>query len=280
MEYQTSNQPKRGISPFVVILLIIAIVIAFLCFKLTLSDNNENKQTEVEDTESVKDPNEDMTEDDEFYDGTFIMPKYNPESGERLVVDAERIRFPSGGYVIYGFPYLILEDQAVGETINAKLSSLVEKIILAKANELLNEDTEGSAISYQYELKSNEDYYSVIVTVDINEGITSSRECFAWNFSKDSGQLLDIYLHCSDRYTLAKAIDGCLTDAASYDTVIHTWLTDILTSEFPSDSLSYYFEDEHFVAVINERFRLNSADRDPILIKIPYSQIKSLISVS
>lgn len=262
------------------ILLIIAIVIAFLCFKMTMSNGTVDKQTEDEDTDPPEDPSEDPENDDEFYDGTFVLPEYDPESGERLIVDAERIRFPSGGYVIYGFPYLILEDQALGESINAKLSSLVEKIILAKANELLNEDTEGSARSYQYELKSNEDYYSVIVTVDINEGITSSRECFAWNFSKNSGQLLDIYQHCSERYTLAKAIDGCLTDAASYDTVIHTWLTDILTSEFPSDGLSYYFEDAYFIAVINERFRLNSADRDPILIKVPYSQIKSLISVS
>ena len=245
-----------------------------------MSNGTVDKQTEDEDTDSSEDPSEDPENEDEFYDGTFVLPEYDPESGERLIVDAERILFPSGGYVIYGFPYLILENSALGDSINEKLSSLVKNIILTKADELKNEDAEGSARSYQFELRSGEDYYSVIVTVDISEGITSSRECFAWNFSKKSGQLLDIYQHCGDRYTLAKAIDGCLSDTASYDTVIHTWLTDVLTSEFPSDGFSYYFDDKHFVAVINERFRLNSADRDPILIKVPYSQIKSLISVS
>ena len=280
MKKQTTSKQdlKKGIGFPVIILTIIAVIIAILCIKIT-SPNSNNKETpNNKDTESLLIPPSDDQDNDTFYDGTFVLPEYNPSYGECLYVDAERIKFPSGGYVIYGYPYLVLENQSICEFINSKLKILVDQIIVSKANELLNEDNVGSVRSYQFEFKSNEDYYSIIVTVDINEGITCSRESFAWNFTKSDGQLLDIYEHCQDRYTLAKTIDGCIINTTSYDTIIHTWLTDILTSKFTSNNFSYYFDGEHFIAIINERFRLNSADRDPILIKVPYSQIKSLVT--
>ena len=99
----------------------------------------------------------------------------------------------------------------------------------------------------------------------------------AWNFYKEDGRLADPSVDCSDRYALAKLIDSHIKNTASYDPIIHTWIEEVITGDTASQDLSYYFTEDLFVAVINKRFRLNSPDRDPILIEIPYEKIKPLL---
>ena len=270
-------QNKKGLSPIVLVLACCAIVIVVLCVYLSGNDNGTAQNNHMPNTPQTNTPSNDDTPAPS--DNSIKLPSNTITDTERLDIEEEILTFQSGGYVSYGYPILTLENKEISSKINESLRSLVDSVILPKAHELELEDTPGTCRYYDFRLCISDTFYSIIVTVDIREGITSDYQAFAWSFTKTEGEYFDLYECCEDRYTLSKLIDSHITDTANYDAEIHTWLTYVLETDNMDDGFAYYFHEDMFVAIINKRYRLNSPDRNPILIQIPYSQIQNLIQI-
>lgn len=274
---KTLNRKRKGLSPIVLLLFCFAIIIIIVCISMKPADKKANEHSDIPDSnDQIQVDNEDIAPDDE----TTKLPNNVHTEDSYLKIESQVIDFPSGGFVSFGYPSIILKDSKLSEKINTSLKDLVNSEILPKAQELAAQDTPGSERSYDYILSVSEEFYSIIVTVDIKEGITSDLQIFAWNFFKTSGEMLNLERHCSDRYSLSKLIDSYIKNTAAYDTLIHEWLTSALVSEKTNDNFSFYLNEDKFVAVINKRFRLNSPDRSPILIEVPYEQIKSYLAMT
>jgi len=182
---------KKGLSPTVILLGVFALIILILCVSLTPKSKQENEgsTSDVEQTPQNGPSSENAPIGE---DNSPSLPNNVITKDARLTIEEKILNFPSGGCVSYGYPILQLKDNALADTINATLHNLVDTVILPKANELYNEDAPGSKRHYDYRLTVSDKYYSVIVTVDIQEGITSDLQAFSWNFSKEDGKIFDL----------------------------------------------------------------------------------------
>ena len=271
---------KRGISGGVILLLILAVIAVVIVYTTLTPKQNSQNQTGNSPSGNitiVPPPNSESTPGLPM--DTPIPETNAPEMKVQTITET----FPSGSYVTYGYPSVEIEDDpTLSEHINNQLHTLVDSQILPMIEQLRMEDVEGYLTSrtYSFRISAGSGFYSVVVTLETNEGITSGKSIFSWNFFADTGNLVPLRTHCTDLYRLAVIIDGCIENITSYDQIIHAWLKDILTAEEDSDEFSFYFENETMVAVLNNNLRLNSFDRDPILVKVPYEKIVNIFPTS
>lgn len=272
---------KRGISPSVILLAFVALVFVILAISMLMPNDTTTDKPNTPSTQQQGNTNPLPNSGDSGSNGNSPSTPTPPPEIEKpqLTVESVTETFDSGSYVIYGYPTIDIQDQPeITEKINTKLKALVESDILPMVEQLRMEDTPGYLTSrlYNFSTSAGSGFYSIVVTIDTNEGITAGRSTFCWNFFADSGEYVSLRENCTDRYRLAVAIDGCIENVTSYDQVIHAWLIDVLTAEFDSEEFSFYFEGENMIAVINNNLRLDSFIRDPILITVPYEKIANI----
>ena len=271
MSKNQTKGTKKGISPVVLLLLLIAILaITILVFSLN-PPKKPNIPSQTPDTTAPE-----AIPPAETFIPVTPPPVINDEN-VTLFVQSKKVHLNSGGEVSYGYPSLTIKDAPdVSARINDQLTDLVEDKILPIIEQMKTEDTPDAYRHYNFTLKQGSGFYCIVVTVDISEGITSAKEIYGWNFFSDSGEYVSLATHCFDRNTLAATIDGCIENVASYDQIIHQWLVDTVTGEHESNEFSFYFDNDSMIAILNKRLRLNSFDRDPILITVPYEKIASV----
>ena len=264
-----TNQ-KKGLSPLVIILLIAAICSVTAAVMLFANKNDADSQAP-----SSSLPPSSGNAPGETWEEQF-PPVDIPTEKPNLSLQLERkvIHASSGAEVEYGYPQIVIkDDSALSDKINQTLFALTEERILPAVEQFVMENTPNARRSYSYTLLAGQEHYSLVITLDTSEGITPAREIFAWSFSKESGEFITLQDHCADPLALAATIDGHIENIASYDQIIHDWLKEVVASKYESSEFSFYFEEDNFVAVINKRLKLDSLDRDPILITIPYEKV-------
>ncbi len=280
----SNNGTQKGLSPIVLLLLVVALLtVAILISNLYLA---KHKKDDILPSESTPQPQSPSVTTGNTEPSDPKTEPIDPESpadvdneNVKLSVTKKRVHFNSGAELSYGYPSLTLVDAPdIENHINEQLKALVDERIIPVIEQMALEDNPSAFREYSFSLSKGCGYYSIIVTVDINEGITSAREIYGWNFFCDSGDFLQLASHCSDKLAFASAIDSCLENVASYDQIIHQWLIDVITSEHESNEFSFYFEENSMVAVLNKRLRLNSYDRDPIPVIVPYTKISNIFS--
>ena len=274
---------KKGLSPIVLILLLMA-SISVILFVFSLQKRKQNildspiPPSESENTMTPILPDIESTPTEPI---TPVDPPDDDNETVKLSVQNKRIHLNSGGEIIYGYPTLtITENPEAASRINEKLHDLVENTILPVIHQLQTEDHPDTFREYMFSLSEGCGLYSIIVSVDIYEGITPAREIYGWNVLEDTGDYVGLNSHCSDRKKLATIIDGCIENLSSYDQIIHEWLTQTLTGEYESEEFSFYFEKDNMIAVLNKHLRIDSFDRDPILITVPFSKISDIFPIS
>jgi len=267
-----SKSNKNGLSPIVIILLLLAILSAALV--ITVFSPPENP-TNNPITEKPNDNPPNASPDSEL--ATPNYPSDNNDEKIKLILEKKNMHFNSGGHVSYGYPSIYLEDSPeIADRINLKLRELVDSKILPIIEQLAIEDTPDTMRNYRFELKKGCGFYSIVVTVDISEGITFARETYGWNFLCDTGDYIQLSTHCTKKETFAKIIDSSIQNIAHYDQIIHDWLKEVVCSPYENNEFSFYFENENLIAVLNKRLKLNSPDRDPILVSVPYEKLAEI----
>ena len=269
------NNPKKGLSALVIVLLIAAICSVTTAVTLFVRQSDKKDNTPISSQPAASDENSGETWQEQF------PPVDIPSQTENLTLQLQRkiIHLSSGAEVEYSYPQIVMSDNtALADKINQTLLQLTKEQIEPAVSQFIEEATPNATRSYSYALLVGQAHYSLVITLDINEGITPAREIFVWNFCKDSGEFFTLQEHCNDPLALALVIDGHIENIASYDQIIHDWLKEVVACEYVSSEFSFYFEEDVFVAVINKRLKTESLDRDPILIKIPYEKVSSLFT--
>lgn len=266
---------KKGLSPGVLLLLLITLLTIVVIFILQRKPEAPLLPPQGEtSTSSDKTVSQVPTVS---YPTPPVNPPDAPDENVTLSVQSKSITFNSGGEILYGYPTLtIKDDPETALLINKKLTLLVEEKILPIIEQMAIDDTPDAYRSYHFSLQKGSGFYSIVVTVDISEGITSAREIYGWNFLSDTGEYVTHITNCYDKESFANIIDSCLENVASYDQIIHEWLENVVTNEYETNEFSFYFENENMIAVLNKRLRINFFDRDPILITVPYEKIEKI----
>ena len=265
---------KRGISPIVIILAIVAALSVTLLIVLFGSNNNAKDQN----LPSIPTINNNQSSSSDKHESETLPGDPVIADAPKLHIEEKTVKFPSGGTVSYGYPTLTIEKYPeIEKRINKKLKELVDTKILPVVEQLKSEDVPNTERMYNFKASAGCGFYSVVVTVDTNEGITSARETFAWNFLCDSGNYADIRELCKNKYNLAVSIDSCIQNITSYDSIIHEWLKSEVVNETTENAISFYFENDNMIAVLNKRLRLDSYNRDPIKVTVPFTKISHII---